>query len=276
MADSICQARLWSLLLTVVGKEIIMWQRMGMRVLILGIGTAIWSLGQRDASADDAKPQHSAVLPVPRDKNWTKRHDDFVAIAKKGNVDVLLLGDSITDAWGGEGHNPKANGQAVFTREFAPLKTANFGIGGDRTQHVLWRIENGELQGIQPKVIMLMIGTNNSGTNTAMEIADGITAIVKEIHKRLPQTKVLLLAVFPRGEKPNPQRDKLKQVNAAIAKLDDGGKTVKFLDIGDKFLAADGLLPKDIMYDFLHLTPKGYQIWADAVRGPILEMLGRK
>src|SRR5439155_6273181 len=129
-------------------------------------------------------------------------------IAKRGGVEVLFLGDSITDAWGGEGHGRGATGSKIFEEEFVPLKAANFGIGGDRTQHVLWRLQNGELEGIQPKVVMLMIGTNNSNTNaktkiednTAEEIAAGVTAIVKEIHKRSPRTKVLLLGVFPRGQ----------------------------------------------------------------------------
>src|SRR5262249_4224884 len=156
----------------------------------------------------------------------------------------------------------------IFEKDFVPMKAANFGIGGDRTQHVLWRLQHGELDGIQPKVIMLMIGTNNSGSNTAAEIADGIKAIVAEIHKRSPKPKVLLLGVFPRGEKPNPAREKLKEVNQIIAKLDDGGKTVKYLDIGDKFMQPDGTISKDIMYDFLHLTEKGYGLWADAVKHP--------
>src|SRR5262245_5862194 len=226
------------------------------------------------ARAQD-KPIHSAIKPAPRDVNWTKRHDKFVEIAKKGDVDLLFLGDSITDAWGGEGHPPRAAGTKVFETEFGALKAANFGIGGDRTQHVLWRLQNGELDGIKPRVVMLMIGTNNSNgkDNTAEEIADGVTAIVKEIHKRSPKTKVLLLGVFPRGPKPNPQREKLKQVNSIIAKLDDGGKTVKYLDIGDKFLESDGTLPKETMPDFLHLSEKGYQIWADAVKGPIQELM---
>jgi lysophospholipase L1-like esterase len=197
-------------------------------------------------------------------------------MAQKGNIDVLFLGDSITDAWGGEGHNPKSAGKDIFAKEFEPLKAANFGIGGDRTQHVLWRLENGELEGIHPEVVMLMIGTNNAGTNTAEQIADGITAIVKEIHKRSPQTKILLLGIFPRGQKPNPLREKIKQVNAIVSKLDDGGNTVKYLDIGDKFLEPDGTISKEIMPDYLHLTPKGYQIWADAVKEPINELLGKK
>lgn len=227
--------------------------------------------------SEEPKKEHTAVKPVSRGEGWEKRHEKFVEIAKRGGVDLLFLGDSITDAWGGEGHNPKASGAAIFEKEFLPLKAANFGIGGDRTQHVLWRLQNGELDGIEPKVVMLMIGTNNSNRedNTAEEIADGVTAIVKEIHKRSPKTKVLLLAVFPRGAKPNPQREKISKVNEIISKLDDGGKTVKYLDIGNKFLEADGTLPKEIMPDFLHLSPRGYQIWADAVKPTLMEMLGK-
>src|SRR5262249_12590428 len=152
-------------------------------------------------------------------------------------------------------------GGKIFESQFKPMNAINLGIGGDRTQHVLWRLQNGEIEGVQPKVVMLMIGTNNSNgkDNTAEEIADAATAIVQEIHKRSPHTKVLLLAVFPRGEKPNPQRDKIKAVNAIISKLDDGGKTVKYLDIGPKFMQDDGTISKDIMPDFLHLSEKGYQ-----------------
>ena len=224
--------------------------------------------------AEDPKKENTAVVPMPRDGGWMKRHEGFVSIAKKGDVDVLFLGDSITDAWGGEGHG--GPGGKIFKEEFVPLKAANFGIGGDRTQHVLWRLQNGELDGIHPKVVMLMIGTNNSGSNTAEEIAAGVTAVVKEIHHRSPHTKVLLLAVFPRGEKPNATREKLSKVNATIAKLDDAGKTVKYLDLADKFLQPDGSLTKEIMPDYLHLSEKGYRIWADAVKEPINDLLGKK
>jgi lysophospholipase L1-like esterase len=220
--------------------------------------------------------EHDAIKPAPRDPNWTKRHDIFVGIAKRGGVDVLFLGDSITDAWGGEGHGASTPGSKLFQEHFVPLKAANFGISGDRTQHVLWRLQNGELDGIKPKVLMLMIGTNNSGSNTAIQIAEGITTIVKEIHKRSPETKVLLLGVFPRGEKPSAVREKLAEVNKTISKLDDGGKTVKYLDIGDKFVGKEGVISKDIMPDFLHLSPKGYEIWANAVKPVIAELLAKK
>ncbi len=243
-----------------------------MRTRVQWLLLALLGLILTPALRADEKP-NSAIVPVPKD---TKRHETFLGIAKKGNVDVLFVGDSITDAWGGEGHNPKAGGAAIFEKEFVPLKAANFGIGGDRTQHVLWRLQNGELDGIKPKVLMLMIGTNNSGSNSAEEIADGITAIVKEIKKRSPETKVLLLGVFPRGEKPNAGREKLAKVNEIIFKLDDGGKTVKFLDIGKKFMEPDGVIKKEIMPDFLHLSPKGYQIWADAVKPAIMDLLNKK
>jgi lysophospholipase L1-like esterase len=228
------------------------------------------------------KKEHSAVKPVPRDAKWVQRHEAFVGIAKKGNVEVLFLGDSITDAWGGEGHGAKTAGTNVFKQEFEPMKAANFGIGGDRTQHVLWRLQNGEFDGIQPKVLMLMIGTNNSnGTdNSADEISDGIKAIVKEIHTRSPKTKILLLGIFPRANpktgEPNPtQMDKIKQVNATISKLDDGGKTIQYLDIGSKFMQ-DGKIPKEIMPDQLHLSETGYKIWAEAVKEPIQKLLNAK
>ncbi len=204
--------------------------------------------------------------PVPKDE---KRHQGFVEIAKKGDVDLLFLGDSITDGWRGKG------GKKIFDEQFSPLKAANFGIGGDRTQHVLWRLKNGELEGIQPKVAMLMIGTNNGG-DSAEDVAAGITAIVKEIQAKSPKTKVLLLGIFPRGEKPNPGREKNDKVNGIVAKLDDGGKTVKYADIGEKFLQPDKTISKEIMPDFLHLSEKGYQIWADAVLAPIKELLAAK
>ncbi len=221
-------------------------------------------------SADAGEKKNPCIVPVPRDKGWMKRHEGFVEIAKKGDVDVLLLGDSITDAWRQKGAEP------TFKKYFVPLKTANFGIGGDRTEHVLWRIQNGELEGITPKVVMLMIGTNNSGSNSSEQIAEGITEIVKELQKRTPTTKILLLGVFPRAPKADhPVRAKIAKINEIVSKLDDG-KRVKYLDIGKKFLQDDGELTKEIMPDFLHLSQKGYEIWGDAVIPTIHAMLGRK
>jgi lysophospholipase L1-like esterase len=198
------------------------------------------------------------------DAGFLKQHASFVQIAKGGDVDLLFIGDSITAGWRGQ--------KEIWQKAFGAYKPANFGIGGDRTQHVLWRLENGELEGISPKAAVLMIGTNNSGSDSAEGIADGIKKIISTIHTKSPKTKILLLAVFPRGEKPNPQREKLNQVNATIGKLDNA-RDVFYLDIGDKFLQPEGLLTKDIMPDFLHLTAKGYQIWADATASKLEELM---
>ena len=209
---------------------------------------------------------NSATTPAPRDKKWVVRHDGFVEIAKKGDVDLLFLGDSITDGWRGRG-------KEVWEKNYAPLKAANFGIGGDRTEHVLWRLEHGELDGIKPKLAVLMIGTNNLRGNTDEEIAEGNKAILDAIHKLSPDTKVLLLGIFPRSEKAdNPFRARIKHINSLISKFADG-KTVKYLDIGDKFLEPDGTLPKSIMPDSLHPNAKGYEIWAEAIEPSVREMM---
>ena len=158
--------------------------------------------------------QSSAVTPVPREDNWMNRHESFNKRAKEGNVDLVFIGDSITQGWEG-------GGKEAWARAFEARHPANMGFSGDRTQHVLWRLDHGEVDGIKPGIAVVMIGTNNSNgdDHTAPEIAEGITAIVAKLRAKLPDTKVLLLGVFPRGEKPNPQREKLSQVNAAIARL---------------------------------------------------------
>jgi lysophospholipase L1-like esterase len=214
--------------------------------------------------AADAPAGNSTTEPVSREGGWLKSHKSFVARAKKGDVDILFMGDSITNGW---------RRQKLWKDKYEPLKGANFGIGGDRTQNVLWRIKNGECDGISPKVVVLMIGTNNMGNNSAQEIADGIKAVVKEFCSRLPKSKLLLLGIFPRSDKPEHEiRRKIKDVNQEIAKLDDG-KSIRYLDIGEKFLDAKGVLSEDIMYDFLHLTSKGYRIWADAMDPTLQAML---
>jgi len=223
-----------------------------------------------------ASTASSSTEPLPRDNNWIKRHEGFVEIAKKGSVDVLFLGDSITDNW------RKPNfGLAVWEKNFTPLRAANFGISGDRTQHVLWRMQNGELTGIKPRVVVLMIGTNNTGferdkltpRNSTPEIITGVTTIVQNLRIQLPATKILLLAIFPRAEKPtDPVRLQIQEINQAISKLHDG-KHIFFLDIGTKFLQPDGTMLKEIMPDFLHPNTKGYEIWAEAIKQPLADLL---
>ena len=198
---------------------------------------------------------------------FTAFHKSFMRIAAERKTQLIFLGDSITQYWSNAG-------LATFNKEFGAWHPANFGVGGDGTQHVLWRVENGELDDSSAKLVMLMIGTNNTGAETPEAIARGIDKIVKTILVRAPSTKVLLLGIFPRGEKakPNPLRDKIIQVNAIIAKLQDK-KRVFYRDIGDKFLQPDGSISTEIMADFVHLTPAGYVIWADAVKPTIAELM---
>jgi lysophospholipase L1-like esterase len=216
---------------------------------------------------------NTAIIPAPRDEKWMARHEGFVQEARKGGIDILFLGDSITDGWRNTGSN-------VWNKYYAPRHAANFGIGGDRTQHVLWRMEKGELDGIKPKVVVLMIGTNNTGKekdngkirNTVPETIEGVQAVVKELRAKLPDSKILLLAIFPRSTLNDPQRAQVALINTVIAKLDDG-RRVKFLDIDPKFLEADGTLSTNIMPDLLHPNEQGYQIWADAMGPALDEML---
>lgn len=216
-----------------------------------------------------------AVVPFLT-PNFRARHTDFAAIAQKGDIDVLFMGDSITDWWrrpGGEGVvNPPMAGKTVFDKYFGAMKVANFGIAGDTTQGVLYRLRDGEGKGFQPKAIMLMIGTNNAGNCSSAEIAEGVGAVVAELRQDFPAAKILLLAIFPRASPGDAIRKTVADVNPIIAKLHDG-KNVFYLDIGAKFLDADGVLQPDIMPDKLHPTEKGYGIWAEAIKEPLAELL---
>lgn len=223
---------------------------------------------KKPAAVVPAGPKES-VTPVPREGKWMDRHNLINSRAVPGQVDVIFLGDSITQGWEGAG-------KAAWDKHFAPLKPMNAGIGGDRTEHVLWRLDNGNIKGITPKVAVIMIGTNNSRTNTSEQIADGIKAIVAKLRDKLPETKILLLAIFPRGVDNN---DVLRKTNTGandIVKSLDDGKNVFFLDIGPKFLTADGVLEKKIMPDLLHLSPEGYEIWATSILPKLNELLGNK
>ena len=210
---------------------------------------------------------HSATKPVPRSGGWTKRHQSFNKRVAQGNCDLIFIGDSITQGWEGRG-------KKVWAKHYTKRNAVNLGIGGDRTQHVIWRLDNGNLHRIKPKAAVIMIGTNFSGSNSSQEFADGVEVIVKQLRKKLPETKVLLLGVFPRGAN---KADKRRQVNeganATFKKIADG-KSVHYLDIGQKFLKEDGTLPREIMPDLLHLSEKGYTIWAESIEAKLKELMG--
>ena len=195
------------------------------------------------------------------------RHEGFVATAKQGNIDLLLHGDSITDWWQQDANLP------MFNKYFGHIRTANFAVAGDTTQGVLWGLRNGEGQGFQPKAVMLMIGTNNTGQYTGPEIAEGVGAVVMELRRNFPSAKILLLAIFPRGVPGDPVRDKIAEVNQIISKLDDK-KNVFYMDIGQKFLDDKGVfLPDSFRADNLHPQAKGYDIWGAAISAKLAELM---
>ena len=233
----------------------------------------------KSASKDLLKKYESLMLLQPPRPNTAAtftqtaqrmgpRHEGFVETAKAGNIDLLLHGDSITDWWVQNDDN-----KAMFAKYFGQIRTANFAIAGDTTQGVLWGLRNGEGQGYQPKAVMLMIGTNNTGTHTAPEIAEGIGAVVLELRTNFPKAKILLLAVFPRGVPGDPVRDKIAEINRTISRLDDQ-KNVFYMDIGSAFLDDKGVfLPNAFRPDNLHPMAKGYDIWGAAVKDKLAELL---
>jgi lysophospholipase L1-like esterase len=202
---------------------------------------------------------------------FRQKHEANLAVAKEGTAELLLMGDSITDFWRND--NGPFAGKKVLEKYFGKWRIANFGIAGDTTQGVLYRLQNGEGEGFSPKAVMLMIGTNNIGRNTAEEIGEGIGAVTLQLRKSFPEANILLLGVFPRGAANDPARTTVAEINQKIARLDDGQK-VHYLDIGAKFLDADGSIPRDVMSDALHPSTKGYEIWAEAVAEPLGKLMG--
>ncbi len=214
-------------------------------------------------------PPNTAVIPnlAPF---FQARHQANVEVARRGDIELLFMGDSITDFWRNE--EGEFAGKPVFDEYFGQWKVANFGIAGDTTQGVLYRLQNGEGEGFSPRAVMLMIGTNNTGRNTAAEIAEGIGAVVLQLQKSFPEARILLLGVFPRGRANDPVRGTIAEINERISKLHDGDR-VRYLDIGAAFLDENGNIPTDVMSDALHPSTKGYEIWAKAVIGPLSELM---
>jgi beta-glucosidase len=218
-----------------------------------------------------------AIVPVPRTGGITNRQSQVLQRAKDapGDYDIEFIGDSITQGW-------EDAGKKVWSEYYGKRKAINFGVSGDRTEHVLWRFEQGQLAGIKAKVAIVMIGTNNSGKNkdgtdsyTDSDILEGVTAIVNQIRARQPDTKVLLLGIFPRAKTFSPQRGRLLEINQALAKLDDG-RHVFHLDVGSRLIEKDGSISVNIMPDALHPNEAGYKIWAGAMEPKLKELLGEK
>ena len=243
-------------------------------MLLVTTAVCVALASARALRADDAAGKPVTCVPKQKDP---QRHQQFMkdkeAALAKGPIQLVWIGDSITDAWRGGEQNK------VFVERWGKYNPLNIGISGDKTEHVLWRLENGELDGLADgtKLAVIMIGTNNLGnkpTATPQDTAEGVKCIVAKVREKLPNAKVLLLGVFPRGKEPtSPFRAQIKTVNDTIKTLDDG-KAVKYLDISDAFLDDGGVLPADVMPDQLHPSLKGYQLWADAVDPVIRQMIG--
>jgi len=223
-----------------------------------------------------APPQNTAVIPVTKLENdsydWLKRHEEVLSVKGTINPEVVLIGDSITHFWGGEPKANHVNGPKAWESVFGKARVLNLGFGWDRTQNVLWRIDHGELDEIKPRLVIIHIGTNNtSGTanarqNTAEEIAEGVLAVCSRVRAKIPAAKIVLMAIFPREEKPdNPRRKLIGEANLLLAKIAKD-KGMVFLDIGPQLLSSDGTLSRDMMPDFCHPSENGYQVWADALR----------
>jgi beta-glucosidase len=246
--------------------------------LLAAVGALQFSAGaQTNPSAVVLTPApvahvNTAIVPVPRTGSITNRQTQVLRRAQEhpGDYDIEFIGDSITQGWERAGSN-------TWQHYYSPRKCINMGVSGDRTQHVLWRFENGQLDGIKAKVAVVMIGTNNSNNqdNTEDDILAGVTAIVQQIRTRQPDTKIILLSIFPRGKTFSAQRGKILQVNQALAKLDDG-TNIFWMDFGSQLIEADGSISRSIMPDYLHPNEAGYNIWAAATEPKLKEVLGEK
>jgi len=242
----------------------------GIRVLC----TLIFSLSLTGAAGESAG--NPAAQASPRDvefewmslATWGERHARLVKIAERGDAELVFLGDSITEGWTW-GETP-----AVFQAAFGKYRTANFGIGGDQTQHLLWRLQNGETGNLSPKLTVLLIGTNNFGHSghSPEQVGEGVEAIVHTIRENWSESKILLLGIFPYGEKAgDPSRACVARTNQLLAALNDD-RDVYFRDFGPLFLDDRGDIPAALMADFLHPTPKGYRLLAEKM-GPVVDAL---
>ena len=224
-------------------------------------------LGTVAVYAAEEAHQNPADRVAPPSEAKVARHNAMKARLLEGNADLLFIGDSITEGWEGAG-------KEVWDYYYADRNAVNLGTSGDRTYHVLWRLDDLDFSKVSPKLAVIMIGTNNHGIHTAEQVAEGVTAIVQSVRGKLPQIKVLLLGIFPRETAPDAEnRQKLAAANAILSGLDDG-QNVFFLDIGEEFLTDEGVLPESIMPDALHPNTQGYWIWARAMEPAVARLLG--
>ena len=219
-----------------------------------------------------------ADQPRPRsDQNSLAAHSQLLEKARKGGIDVYFAGDSITRRWGATDYPELL---ANWRQNFFGWNAANFGWGADRVENILWRIENGELDGVNPKVIVLLAGTNNVGNTTPASgdeekvagITRGIQAVLQRMRAKAPAATILLTAIFPRNDN-MAVIPTIDRINENLSKLADGSR-IRYLNVNDKLADPGGKLFDGMMHDRLHPTLKGYQVWADALKPILTELLG--
>jgi lysophospholipase L1-like esterase len=203
--------------------------------------------------------QNSATFPMAKwDWFLHVRQNNEVARRQAEDIQIIFDGDSITEAW-------NSRGLKVWQEHYAPLHAFNFALPGDRTEQVLWRLDHGQVDGISPRLVVLLIGTNNFWRNTDEEIAEGVEAVVAEYRRRCPDAVILLQAILPRGKGPDyGLMPHIEKVNERLARLDDSEHII-FLDFGSRFLLSTGSVDPALMPDYLHPSPQGYDIWAEAL-----------
>jgi len=204
---------------------------------------------------------------------WLERHEQVKKLISTGGAKLIFIGDSITHYFGGEPLAKYVRGGETWEKHYARRNAVNMGFGCDQTSHMLWRIQHGTVDGISPKLAIVLAGVNNLLNDFSPEdTAGGIIAVCSALREKLPSAKILLLGVLPYGETPGPQRENLKKTNSIISKIADS-KTIHFLDFGSKYIGEDGKIPAEFMPDFLHPNDKGYKIFAEAVEPKIAELL---
>ena len=243
-------------------------------------------LDQLDAMArasGHATEANTAAIPVPGIEkdfyNWWERHAAAKEAAHAGPVDLVFIGDSITHMFGGTPKSNLTRGADVWDHYYGMRHALNLGFGWDRTQQVLWRLDHGEFEGLRPRAVVVLIGTNNlkahaARENTNDEILAGIRAVCARVREKSPETRILLLGLLPRGKDPqDPDRGRIRAINEALARW-NGRDGITFLDVGPQLLEPDGRFIPGATVDFLHPSAKGYRIWAEAMEPVLARLLG--
>ncbi len=244
-------------------------------LLTLTIGSIV--NGQTQPTSQPSRTRNSAANPVPRgDQNSRIAHDQLVVKAKSGGIDLYFLGDSITRRWGCSDPQWAANLEN-WKKNFHGWNAGNFGWGGDGIQHILWRIQNGELDGVNPKVIVILAGTNNVGSRPGgnekiTDIIAGYDRLIENCRRLAPKAKIIITAIFPRNDNMQVMPE-INQINQELEKRCDE-QTIFFLNVNDKMAGMDGNIFDGITIDNLHLSVKGYQVWADGLKPILTKLLG--